>query len=253
MTGDERSLALSFIVVVLRPPLMLLTKRDWRGAEHLPSAGGCVVAFNHVSDFDPLAAAHFVVDNGRMPRFLGKAEVFRIPGVGPILRAAGQIPVDRQSADAAKAYWEAVGAVGAGRCVIVYPEGTITRDPGLWPMSGKSGAARLALATGCPLVPVALWGPQEVLAPYKRRLRLFPRKLMHVRAGPPIDLHDLAGTPLTAALLAEATNRLLDAITALLEEIRGEQAPAVRFDAKIAGVSQIGRPRRIRDDREEAP
>lgn len=247
MEGDDRGLALAFCVTVLRPPLMLLTKRDWQGAQHIPATGGCVIAFNHVSDFDPLVAAHFVLGNGRLPRFLGKAEVFRVPVVGRVLRAAGQIPVYRQSADAAQAFRAAVAAVESGRCVIVYPEGTITRDAGLWPMSGKTGAARIALATGCPLVPVAQWGPQLVLAPYTWRFRLFPRKVMQVKAGPPVDISDLAGQPLTTALLVEAAKRLVDAITALLEEIRGERAPDVRFDPKTAGVRQTGRPRATPD------
>ncbi len=242
MGDDDRGLALAFVVHVLRPPMRLFTKRDWRGADHIPASGGCVIAFNHVSDFDPLAAAHYVFDNGRLPRFLGKAEVFRVPVIGHILRAAGQIPVYRQSADAAKAFSVALEAVESGRCVIVYPEGTITRDPGLWPMVGKTGAARIALATGCPLIPVAQWGPQHVLAPYSRRLRLFPRTVMHVSAGAPVDLDDLVGQPLTTALLKEATERLLTAITTLLQELRGERAPAVRFDPKTAGVTQTGRP-----------
>jgi 1-acyl-sn-glycerol-3-phosphate acyltransferase len=201
-----------------------------------------VVAVNHVSEFDPLAAAHFVYDNGRLPRFLGKAEVFKVPLVGQVLRSAGQIPVYRQSKNASKAFRAAVSAVRSGGCVVVYPEGTITRDPGLWPMVGKTGAARIALATGCPLVPVAQWGPQELLRPYDWRPRLFPRKVMHVRAGTPVDLSDLANDPITPDLLVVATDRVMTAITRLLEDIRGEQAPAMRFDPKVQGVTRTGRP-----------
>lgn len=243
MAADDREPALAFCIAVVRPALILLTKRDWRGQQHIPAKGGCVVAVNHVSEFDPLTVAHFVVDNGRLPRFLGKAEVFRVPVVGRILRAAGQIPVYRQSADAGRAFSAAVATVDAGRCLILYPEGTITRDPDLWPMAGKTGAARIALATNCPLIPVAQWGPQKVLAPYSWRLKLLPRKVIQVRAGEPVDLGDLAGHPLSADVLREATKRLLDTITALLEEIRGEEAPQVRFDPKAAGVTQTGRPR----------
>jgi hypothetical protein len=89
---------------------------------------------------------------------------------------------------------------------------------------------------------VAQWGPQEILAPYRRRVRLLPRKTMHVWAGPPVDLADLQGKPLDRAVLGEATERLLDAITALLEQIRGEQAPAVRFDTRLAGLAETGNP-----------
>lgn len=242
VTHDGRGWAMAVCIALLRRPLILLTRRDWRGSDNLPRTGGCVVAVNHVSEFDPLSAAHFVYDNGRLPRFLGKAEVFKIPLVGWILRNAGQIPVYRQSGDAAQAFTAAVSAVRSGRCVIVYPEGTLTRDPHLWPMVGKTGAARIALMTGCPLVPVAQWGPERVLPPYQWRPRLLPRKVMQVRAGPPVDLSDLVDETLTTELLKEATERVMKAITDLLEGIRGESAPATRFDPISAGVTRTGRP-----------
>jgi 1-acyl-sn-glycerol-3-phosphate acyltransferase len=238
---------LGLCIGVLRPPLRLLTRRDWRGGEHVPRTGGCVIAVNHVSEFDPLSVAHFVYDNGRLPHFLGKAEVFDVPLLGRLLRSAGQIPVYRQSQDASKAFHAAVAAVQAGQCVIVYPEGTITRDADLWPMVGKTGAARIAMATGCPLVPIAQWGPQELLRPYDWRPRLFPRKTMRVSAGPPVELGDLAEVPLTPELLAVATERVMAAITAQLEGIRGARAPAVRFDPKAAGVRRTGRPHDVPD------
>ncbi len=244
MARRKREWAFGFCVLVLRRPLMLLTRRDWHGGEHLPRTGGCVVAVNHVSEFDPIPFAHFVYDHGRLPRFLGKAGVFRIPVVGAILTNAGQIPVYRKTTDAAKAFSAAVSAVNQGECVIVYAEGTITREPGLWPMVGKSGAARIALSTGCPVVPAAQWGPQDVLAPYGRKPRLLPRKLMRMRAGRPVDLAAFQGKPLTPALLRAATDAIMDDITHLLEEIRGEQAPETRFDPLVAGVPDIGNPNR---------
>ena len=97
--------------LILRRPLLILTKRDWSGTEHLPAQGGFVAVTNHVSHFDPLAFAHFLFDNGRLPRFLGKEAIFRVPVIGTILRGAGQIPVYRESADATKAYTAAVDAV----------------------------------------------------------------------------------------------------------------------------------------------
>lgn len=241
--------AMGFVVGVLRPPLMVLTKRRWSGAEHLPPSGGCVVAANHVSEVDPMPLAHFLYDNGRVPRFLGKAEVFKVPIAGRILTSAGQIPVYRQTSDAAQAFGAAVAAVEKGECVVVYPEGTISRDPGLWPMVGKSGAARIALSTGCPVIPCAQWGPQEILAPYGRRPRLFPRKVMRIRAGRPVQLDDLAGEELTTEVLLVATERIMVAITALLEEVRGERAPAERFNPRTAGVAEIGNPNKAKSKR----
>jgi 1-acyl-sn-glycerol-3-phosphate acyltransferase len=233
---------MALCVTVLRPLLMALTKRDWHGAEHIPAEGGCVLAVNHVSEFDPMPYAHFVYDNGRLPRFLGKAEVFAVPVLGRILRSAGQIPVFRKSTDASKAFSAAVDAVRRGDAVVVYPEGTISRDPGLWPMVGRTGAARIAVTTGCPVIPCAQWGPQEILAPYARRPRLLPRKVMRISAGPPVDLSDLADQGITDEGLRDATARIMAAITALLEDIRGASAPAERFDPRIAGVPDIGNP-----------
>lgn len=229
-------------VTVLRPLVTALTKRDWRGADHIPADGGCVLAVNHVSEFDPVPFGHFVYDNGRLPRYLGKAEVFGVPVLGRILRSAGQIPVYRKSDDATKAFSAAVDAVRRGEAVVVYPEGTLSRDPGLWPMVGKTGAARIALTTGCPVIPCAQWGPQELLPPYARKPRLFPRKLMRVTAGAPVDLTDIAARDITNESLRDATARIMAAITTLLEEIRGEVAPLVRFDPRVAGVADIGNP-----------
>lgn len=232
--------AYRFTVAILRPLLMVLTKRDWRGAENLPTSGGFVVAPNHLSYVDPLAFAHFLVDNDRPPFFLGKESVFRVPVVGAILRGAEQIPVYRNTGQAADAFRAAVAAVESGKCVAVYPEGTLTRDPDTWPMVGKTGAARIALATRCPVIPVAQWGPQELLAPYGKRLRLLPRKTMHVTAGPPVDLSDLYDKPVTGALLRQATDRIMAAITAELETIRGAKAPTERFDSRKHGLPETG-------------
>ncbi len=233
-------------VVILKPLLLALTRRDWRGGEHLPEAGGVVVVTNHVSHVDPLTFAHFVYDNGRLPRFLGKEVLFRIFFVGAVLRGAKQIPVYRESADASRAFSAAVQAVRDGECVAIYPEATLTRDPDLWPMVGKTGAARVALETGAPVVPVAQWGPQQLLGPYAKRPNLFPRATMHVWAGPPVDLAEFQGRPIDGPLLRQVTERIMAAITELLEDIRGEQAPDVRFDLRSTRLPRTGDPRRPR-------
>ncbi|PSL05909.1 1-acyl-sn-glycerol-3-phosphate acyltransferase [Haloactinopolyspora alba] len=235
--------AFRFIALVLRPILMSVTRRNWRGGEYIPPPGtGVVVAANHVSHFDPLTFAHFLWDNGRATRYLAKDSVFRIPVVGRVVSAARQIPVYRESRDASQAYRAAVSAVNDGELVAIYPEGTITRDPDLWPMVGKTGAARVALETGRDVVPIAQWGPQHVLAPYTKRLRLFPRKTVYVNAGPPVDLSDLRDQPMTTAVMRDATDRIVAAITAELAQIRGEIPPAERFDARAAGLPLIGDP-----------
>ena len=105
--------------------------------------------------------------------------MFRNKALGGFLRAAGQIPVERLSANAAGAYDAAVAAVRAGECVVVYPEGTLTRDPDLWPMVGKSGAARIALETGCPVIPVGQWGAHDLLRAVRRGAAPVPAQARH--------------------------------------------------------------------------
>jgi 1-acyl-sn-glycerol-3-phosphate acyltransferase len=239
---ERRGLAFGFCVVILEPLLRMLTRHDWIDGTKIPAEGGCVVVGNHVSHVDPVTFGHFLYGHGRIVRFLAKAEVLDLPVLGRLIRATGQIPVYRLTTDASLAFRAAVAAVGEGKCVAVYPEGTITRDPGLWPMTGKTGAARIALTTDVPVIPVAQWGPQDILPPYAKRPRLFPRRRITVKAGDPVDLTDLRGQKLTPAVLRQATDRIMDAITRQLEDIRGEQAPAVRFDPRTAGVRQIGNP-----------
>jgi 1-acyl-sn-glycerol-3-phosphate acyltransferase len=224
-----------FICAVLRPLLLAATARDWRGGQYLRIDRGIVVAMNHLSWYDPLVAAHFVNDNGRPVRFLAKAEIFKIPVLGAILKSAGQIPVQRGNSDAAAGSLRAAfAAIEDKQCVVIYPEGTLTRDPKLWPMTAKTGAARIALTTGAPVIPAAQWGPQEVLAPYSKRPKFFPRKTMHVWAGPEVDLDDLRALPVSAATLREATERIMRDITKILATQRDEAPPAVPLDRRIA-------------------
>lgn len=224
-----------------RPWLMLVTRRDWSGAENLPPSGGFVVVSNHLSHADPFVLCHYLVDNGQAPRFLGKVEVFDVPVLGAVLRSAGQIPVYRESSLAGQAYRAAVAAVRDGACVVAYPEGTLTREPDLWPMRGKTGAVRIAVETGCPLIPVAQWGAQDLLPPYARLPRP-GRHTMHVRAGPAVDLTAYRGQPLTRDLLETATEDVMRALTQQLEVLRGSQAPDTRFDPDAHGLTRTGKP-----------
>lgn len=235
---------------ILKPLFFLTTKPHWIDGEKLPATGGCVVVLNHVTKIDPLTAAHFVYDHGRLPRYLAKSDLFKNKALSRFLRDGGQIPVERLSRNAVGAFDAAVAAVNAGECIVVYPEGTITRDPDMWPMKGKSGAARIALATGCPVIPVGHWGAHQLLAPYSKKPDLFPRKKIIVKAGDPVDLSDLLEREPTLAVIQEATDRIMAAITELVEDIRGEQAPTERFDPRRAGVSEIGNPNKKRREHE---
>ncbi|WP_062205840.1 1-acyl-sn-glycerol-3-phosphate acyltransferase [Streptomyces sp. NBRC 109706] len=217
--------------ILVKPLLRIFFKQDWRGMDRIPAAGGFITVVNHNSYLDPLSYAHFQYNTGRVPRFLAKNVLFQRGLVGRFMRGTRQIPVYRETTDAADAFRAAVDAVQQGECVAFYPEGTLTRDPGLWPMEGKTGAARVAMATGAPVIPVAQWGAHEVMPPYAktRRLRLLPRRTLIVVAGDPVDLEEFHGLEPTAERLREITDRIMDAITALLAEVRQETPPAERF------------------------
>ena len=233
-------------VIVLRPPVMAVTRRDWRGAEHLPPTGpGSSPAPTTSPTLDPFTFAHFLYDNGRPPRFLAKESVFRVPVLGRIVAGAGQIPVYRETGRRRQGLLgRGGGGARRGECVVVYPEATLTRDPGLWPMRGKTGAARIALTTGCPVIPIAQWGAQDILAPYGKRPHLLPRQTVHVWAGPPVDLSAFTGRPLDVPTLTGATDAILDAITGLLEQMRGEPRPAQRWDPRQHAQPLTGNPNR---------
>jgi len=239
---SERGWAVNFVAAVVKPTASLMTKRTWIDGEKIPATGGCLLVVNHISHVDPLLTAFFVWDHGRIPRYLAKSELFRTKFVGRVLSSANQIPVERLSKSAIGAYDAAVKAVNDGECVVVYPEGTLTRDPGLWPMTGKSGAARIALATGVPVIPVAHWGAQEMLYPYSSKLDLLPRKHITMLVGDPLPLDDLRARPQTPQVVNDTTDRIMSALANLVGELRGEEPPATRFDARKAGVKQTGNP-----------
>ncbi len=240
--------AYAVVAGIVRPVLTVSTKRDWIDGDKVPATGGCVVVMNHISHIDPLALGHFLYDHGRLVRYLAKEAIFRTPVLKTIAAGAGQIPVYRETDRAGGAFDAAVAAVEAGECVGIYPEGTITKDPEGWPMRGKTGAARIALATGAPVIPIGQWGAQEVLPAYTARPHVVPRRTTHYKVGDPVDLADLLEAPLTAEVLHEATDRIMAAITALVEDLRGGTAPAVRFDPKASGVHEIGNPAKPRKE-----
>jgi 1-acyl-sn-glycerol-3-phosphate acyltransferase len=148
--------------------------------------------------------------------------------LGRIVKGARQIPVYRGTADAANALSAAVAAVQAGECVVVYPEGTVTKDPDYWPMTAKTGVARIALATGAPVIPVGQWGVQKFLG-RDGRPRPFPRKRLHLRAGPPVDLSQWQGAEPTTEVLRAVTAKVMDDVTRLVGELRGEAPPETPY------------------------
>ncbi len=229
------------LAAVVIPVIGWFAKIEVRGAENLPREGAFVLAPNHHSEIDPLTVAVATWRMGRAPRFMAKESLFRIPVLGAAMRSTGMVPVTRGKTGATQSIAQATEIVANARGVIVYPEGTLTRDPDLWPMRGKSGAARLALAGGIPLVPLAHWGEQQFMPRYGR-LRLFPpRRRVTFVVGEPVDLSDLTGREHERGTITEATDRVMAAITRLLEQLRDEKAPADRWDPSKNGQNETGR------------
>jgi len=210
-----------------------VSKFEFSGIENLPMEGGFVAAANHATEIDALTLAHFLFENGHEPRILAKRGLFTTPVIGWVMRTTRMIPVDRGTAEAQRSLDAAAEQLTKGACVAVFPEGTITRDPDLWPMEGKTGTARIALAARVPVIPVAQWGVGDILPRYSRRPRPIPRKRVRILAGPPVELSDLYDRADDPAAWREATSRIMDAITAEVATLRGEQAPAARFDLHL--------------------
>ncbi|GAA1469663.1 1-acyl-sn-glycerol-3-phosphate acyltransferase [Microbacterium thalassium] len=231
------------LAVIVIPLMSFVAKLEISGGEKLPREGAFVLAPNHASEMDPILVAWAVWRMGRAPRFMAKESLFRIPVLGWVLRASGMIPVARAtSASAAKQTMTAATELTEhGRGVIVYPEGSLTRDPELWPMRGKTGAVRLALAGDIPVVPLAHWGVQQILPRYGKLSLWPPRKRVRISVGDPVDLSDFADRAAQPAALVEATERVMSAITAELETLRGEKAPATRWNPAEHGQKETGR------------
>ncbi|MGC4896428.1 lysophospholipid acyltransferase family protein [Micromonospora sp. DT31] len=226
-------------VVLVKPLMTVWTRRTWRGMEHLAGDGGVIIVPNHISHADPLVVSHYVYDAGRWPRFLGKASLFRVPVVGRILYRCQQIPVERGTVEAVKSIDKLVAALAEGGAVVIYPEGTTTREPDLWPMRGKTGAARLALATGAPVIPLAMVGPELLFDPRTARFGLRPRTPVTVVAGPPVDLSRWAGATPTRPILEEMTDTIMLRIRDLVAEIRGGTPPPLWQRPTPTGTREV--------------
>jgi 1-acyl-sn-glycerol-3-phosphate acyltransferase len=233
---------ITFVIVagIVRPVMNVLMNKKWEGLEKLP-AGGFIAVPNHCTEIDPLVIGQMLYNQKRMPHFLAKGGLFKVPVLGFVLRATKQIPVERSTAGANRSLNIAKEVVDEGGAIIIYPEGTLTRDPELWPMKGHTGAARMALESGIPVVPMAHWGAHHVFPRYAKRFHLFPRQTSRVLVGDPVDLSAFAGRPLDKATLTAATAVIMDAITGLLATLRSEQPPAERWDPAAHNQSKHGR------------
>jgi 1-acyl-sn-glycerol-3-phosphate acyltransferase len=216
-------------------PITWLSRRVTRGAERIPRTGGAILVFNHISHLDPVVDAVFVHRNKRVPRFLAKDSLFRIPVAGKIIGGAGTIPVYRGTVNASESLRAADQALREGKIVCIYPEGTISKDPDSWPMRSFPGVARLALAHDVPVLPIARWGTNHILNGYTKTFRPFPRKTITIYVGQPVDLSRFkTGEPPSNVTLMRVTDLIMTEVRALLAEIRGEDAPKAFFNPKKA-------------------
>lgn len=241
-SASEKDASWRFFAIFAVPFLSSLVKLRFHDREKLPATGAFILAPNHYSHFDPVVVGLSMWKLGRVPRFLAKASLFRVPVFGRlIMHGLGHIPVERSGRGANPL--AAVSDMSArGLAVLIYPEGTLTRDPDLWPMRGKSGAVRAALENDVPIIPAAHWGTQKIMPRYAKFPKVFPRKTVDVIFGDPVDLSPWRGQPLNASSVSAATAAVMQAITELTERLRGETAPAERWDPAAHGQSEFGNP-----------
>ena len=211
------------------------TKMSVRGREHLPPAGtGIIVAAYHANHLDPILVGLALKRNGRMPHFLAKSTLFT--GVlGKILKIIGQIPVLRASASAGDSLEYAKDALANGQTVVIYPEGTLTKDPDFWPQHFKTGTARLALETGAPIIPVAHWGLNTIYPRGQKKVRFRPFSHDCVVAfGPAVDYSDLWDHRDEKKTMGDLSQRVKNTVAAMVAELSGRELPQ-RFMSKETG------------------
>lgn len=224
--GEKLGLTWRIVVAILYVPFSVLVKIRYRNLERLPQSGPAIVVVNHVSHVDPFLVAKLILDGARCPRFLAKDTIFDVPVVGAALRAMGHIPVKRGTSDAVQSLAAAVDALRRGEIIVLHPEGTVTRDPGGWPMTGKTGAARLVmLAPDVPVVPIAQWGVQQQIDLYRRKIRLIPRPRHTLSVGRPVDLSAFGDREANVKTLHEITDVIMRRLREDVAELRGVPAP----------------------------
>ena len=200
--------------LVLRPESFPYARFTVNGVEHVPADGPVILVSNHRSYFDVAALGLVAAKIRRPTRFMGKQELFDAPVVGQLARALGGIPVDRDSAPG-DSMRKAIAALHAGEAVFVLPQGTIPRGEAFFDpiLHGKTGAARLAAETGAPVIPIGVWGTEQVWprsskVPNVTNLQHPPR--VTVTVGPPVSIGRTNAVEDTAAIMAAVADLLPD-------------------------------------------
>lgn len=177
------------------------------GAEHIPAHGPAVIATNHVSYLDELFSGYAALQRGRRIRFVAKKELFDARLLGMVMRRLGQIPVDR-SGRPEEAVRAAVECLHRGELVGMFPEGTISRS--FVPLPGKTGAVRMAMAAGVPLIPGAVWGGQRCITK-GHKPQLIRHLVVTCDFGPPVP-YEPDDDP------HEVSDRLMDTIGEMVDK-----------------------------------
>jgi putative phosphoserine phosphatase/1-acylglycerol-3-phosphate O-acyltransferase len=224
--------------LVIRPESFPYARFDIEGVDRIPSSGPVLIAANHRSYFDVAALALVARELGRPVRFLAKREIFDAPVVGQIARAIGGIPVDRGSGSD-RPLRDATKALEAGEVVIILPQGTIPRGPAFFDsrLQGRTGAARLAAATGVPVVPIGIWGTEAVW-PRSSRVpnvgNVLHPPTVRVRVGKPMKLNGPDARKDTEDLMEAIAKRLpkeaKEPVSPTAEQLAKSYPPGHRHD-----------------------
>jgi 1-acyl-sn-glycerol-3-phosphate acyltransferase len=199
---------------IVYPPVVGFAKTMFRvldlrieidGAEHIPAAGGAVLASNHVSYLDFIFCGLGAQPAKRLVRFMAKKSVFAHKVSGPLMRGMHHIPVDRDAGSAA--FQEAIAALSAGEVVGVFPEATISESFTVKEL--KSGAARLAHEAGVPLIPMVVWGPHRLWTKGRPKNLTKRHVPVIIQIGEPMETSENADA--TTAELRVRLGALLDA------------------------------------------
>lgn len=224
---------------IMFPLTRVLGRRSFEGLEHLQIPGPVLVVANHISQLDPIYTSVFLRKSGRIPHIMAKASLWRIPVIGKVFSGTGQIPVERGGGHGQVGLEAAINSLRTGHMVLIYPDGTVTRDPQRWPMKPRPGVAAMALAGDFPVIPVVHWGTQDVYVPYTRGgFHPLPRKDIRVVAGPAIDLSDYRGRPVDARMIRDVSYVIQGAVRDLLGQVRGKNPPTEFYDQKKAARLQ---------------
>jgi len=239
--GVEITWPIRILATILRPLVRLMYKVEISGQENLPKTGGYVLAANHVTQLDALAVAYMIYFRlHRAPHFLAKEGLFKTPIVGPVLLACGQIPVFRGGRTNTDPMAAAYEVLRAGHVIGIFPEGTLTRDPNQWPMRGRTGAIRIAIETGVPIVPVGQWGTEVVMDTYGTMIKPKPWHKVRMLIGEPIDVAYLKDKKLSTDDLVKLSDLVMSKITELVEQLRDDKAPVKRFVPSEHGLPEHG-------------